>query len=104
MNVITNGRTTGWSLAALPTPVLQYSLTGQLVPIITGDRDRSAMLLDELDDQLADLDAALADQAAALGLLAEADRLVSMARARCRAIHAAIAVECAGHDAPGGAR
>ncbi len=87
--------TTSTSVQRFATPLLQFTLDGGVVLPVRDDGDPARRLLDELDDHLATLDIALADQAAALQLLAEADRLVSITRARCRALHAAIAVELA---------
>lgn len=89
MTTLTNGHTP----AAVQ--MLQFTLDGGVVFPVRDEGDPARRLLDELDDGITTLDTALADQAAALGLLAEADRKVSMARARCRAIHAAIAVQLA---------
>ena len=82
-----------------PVQPLQVLVDGQLVPIVHDDGERACVLLDELDDRIADLDTALADQVAALQLLADADRRVSLARERCRAVHAAISVETS-HSRP----
>ena len=93
MKTQTNGHTNGHR--PIPVMGIQFTLDGTpVIPVRDDDRaDRGAALLDELDDRLTELDAALSDQAAVLQLLADADRRVSMARERCRAVHAAIGVE-----------
>ncbi len=87
----------------LAVEMLQFTLDGGVVLPVRDDGDPARRLLDELDDCLTTLGTALADPAAARGLLAEADRMVSLTRARCRAIPAAIAVQpAAGSGRPWG--
>ena len=81
---------------ALPVPVLQFNLSGQLVPVVRDEPDPTLAALNDYDDAIAVLDAALADRDAAGALFDESDRRYRVVVERCRLARLAVQVQIAG--------